>query len=210
MSIEVGSDEFVDDYGIEMPEPTVADPVILPVELINVVLIAFYVLVLLTLLARWLRLYLKRKQGTFRLVHANGRAVTGLHGQTILEVLRHHGIPHASVCGGRGRCTTCRVRVGRGLEECHPPEPLEQKALERIDATPDIRLACQTRPLRDVHVTPMVAAAEGLASLRRPGSVQGTEREVVAMFVDLRGSTRLGETRLPYDVLFILNRFSLR
>src|SRR6185436_16839331 len=30
---------------------------------------------------------------------------------------------------------------------------------------------------------------------------------VAAMFVDLRGSTQLGETRLPYDVVFILNQF---
>jgi adenylate cyclase len=27
------------------------------------------------------------------------------------------------------------------------------------------------------------------------------------MFIDLRGSTTLGEAKLPYDVLFILNRF---
>ena len=27
------------------------------------------------------------------------------------------------------------------------------------------------------------------------------------MFIDLRGSTRLGEGRLPYDVVFILNQF---
>jgi len=27
------------------------------------------------------------------------------------------------------------------------------------------------------------------------------------VFVDLRGSTTLGEARLPYDVLFILNQF---
>src|SRR6185436_6779242 len=30
---------------------------------------------------------------------------------------------------------------------------------------------------------------------------------VAAMFVDLRGSTQLGEARLPYDVVFILNQF---
>jgi adenylate cyclase len=39
------------------------------------------------------------------------------------------------------------------------------------------------------------------------GGVSGEEREVVAMFVDLRGSTKMGELHLPYDVLFILNRF---
>src|SRR6266850_927090 len=33
------------------------------------------------------------------------------------------------------------------------------------------------------------------------------ERGVVAMFVDLRGSTRIAESRLPYDVVFIMNQF---
>jgi adenylate cyclase len=207
VSMDISSDLFLEEYGIMAPEPGIAEPVVTPADLRDVILIVFYTMVLAALLARWLRLYLKRKQGTFKLVHANGKSLVGIHGQTLLETLRQHGIPHASVCGGRGRCTTCRVRVGRGLEQCPRPGPLEEKALSRIDASPDIRLACQTRPVRDVHITPMVAAAEGLASLRRPGSVQGTEREVVAMFVDLRGSTRLGETRLPYDVLFILNRF---
>ena len=31
-------------------------------------------------------------------------------GFTILDASRTAGIPHASVCGGRGRCSTCRVR----------------------------------------------------------------------------------------------------
>ncbi|MEL0018591.1 MAG: adenylate/guanylate cyclase domain-containing protein, partial [Rickettsiales bacterium] len=35
----------------------------------------------------------------------------------------------------------------------------------------------------------------------------GQERQVAILFVDLRGSTKLGEERLPYDVVFILNQF---
>jgi adenylate cyclase len=36
----------------------------------------------------------------------------------------------------------------------------------------------------------------------------GTSRRLVTVvFVDIRGSTTLGEAKLPYDVLFILNRF---
>lgn len=125
----------------------------------------------------------------------------------MLETIRSHGVPHASVCGGRARCTTCRVRIGRGLDTCPAPSALEQQALKRIQAAPDVRLACQTRPVNDVQITPLVAAAEGMSALHRPGAVQGTEQQVVAMFVDLRGSTQLGEQRLPYDVLFVLNRF---
>ena len=44
------------------------------------------------------------------------RRVTVPRGFSILEASRWAAVPHASVCGGRGRCTTCRVRVWRGLE----------------------------------------------------------------------------------------------
>jgi adenylate cyclase len=37
--------------------------------------------------------------------------------------------------------------------------------------------------------------------------MEGAERLVTVMFIDLRGSTTLGEARMPYDVLFILNQF---
>jgi adenylate cyclase len=35
----------------------------------------------------------------------------------------------------------------------------------------------------------------------------GKERYIVSMFVDMRGSTRLAEARLPFDVVFLINRF---
>jgi class 3 adenylate cyclase len=39
------------------------------------------------------------------------------------------------------------------------------------------------------------------------GGLEGSERLITVMFVDLRGSTTIGEARLPYDVLYLLNRF---
>ena len=38
----------------------------------------------------------------------------------------------------------------------------------------------------------------------------GQERHVVSMFVDMRGSTRMAEKRLPFDTMFIVNRFVAR
>ena len=35
----------------------------------------------------------------------------------------------------------------------------------------------------------------------------GEERYLVSMFVDMRGSTKLAEKRLPFDTVFIVNRF---
>src|SRR3954469_13087267 len=45
------------------------------------------------------------------LAHPSGQKVPILPGASVLETLRDHGIPHASVCGGRARCTTCRIQV---------------------------------------------------------------------------------------------------
>jgi adenylate cyclase len=131
----------------------------------------------------------------------------GAAGSSLLEAIRESGIAHASVCGGRARCTTCRVRIASGLQHLPPPAALETEALARIGADPNVRLACQVRPRADVWVTPLVPAHANSAMARRPGGVGGRERQVVAMFVDLRGSTALGEARLPYDVVFILNQF---
>ena len=62
-------------------------------------------------------------------------------GWTVLEASRSHGIPHMSVCGGRARCSTCRVRVTAGLAACEPPGEDEARTLERVGAQPEVRLA---------------------------------------------------------------------
>jgi adenylate cyclase len=167
-------------------------------------LLTFFALLAVTLLARWLR---SRIGGTYQLRLSSGRVVTAPVGRSILEALRDEGIPHASVCGGRARCTTCRVRVGDGLAKLAAPAPLEAQALARIDAPPNVRLACQARPRSDVAVAPLLPPGAGPATARRPGAPQGRERPVVAMFVDLRESTKLCESRLPYDAVFIMNQF---
>lgn len=158
-----------------------------------------------TLLARWLRTHIG---ATYRVRHASGRVITAPVGRSILEAIRDEGIAHAAVCGGRARCTTCRVRVSDGLAQLPPPSRLETQALARIEAPPNVRLACQTRPTVDVAVTPLLPPNVAPASIEQPRSgAQGRERRIVAMFVDLRDSTRLGEGRLPYDVVFIMNQF---
>ena len=166
----------------------------------------FIGLLALVLVARPARRLLRERRGTYRLLHSSGRSITAPIGQSLLETLREAGIPHASVCGGRARCTTCRVRVGRGPVPLPPPSALEMHALQRIDAAPDVRLACQLRPQRDVRITPLLPANADVTKAMARES-QGRERAVAVMFVDLRESSRLGEERLPYDVFFILNRF---
>ena len=40
---------------------------------------------------------------------------------TLLEISRANRVPHLSVCGGKARCSTCRVRVLAGLEDLPAP-----------------------------------------------------------------------------------------
>ena len=163
-------------------------------------------LLVLALAARILRRSLHTRRGAYRIHHSNGRVITAPIGHSVLEALREAGVPHASVCGGRARCTTCRVRIGHGSKSLPPPGATETSALQRIAADKNVRLACQLRPSHAVHITPLLPPHVGPAELDA-GRSPGRERTVAVMFVDLRESSRLGEQRMPYDVLFILNRF---
>jgi len=156
---------------------------------------------------RELRLWRLRNRKLPRLTHASGRVMPILAGASILETLRQQGVPHAALCGGRARCTTCRVLVTKGGEGLPPASGLEAAALARIGATPGMRLACQLRPSADISVMPLLAPDAGAAEGSMRGGFEGSERLITVVFVDMRGSTSLGESKLPYDVLFILNRF---
>ncbi|MGD1877716.1 MAG: adenylate/guanylate cyclase domain-containing protein [Kiloniellaceae bacterium] len=172
------------------------------------VVYGFFALLALTLALRALWRLWQRRQGMVRLIYPGGRQVTVRKGQTILAASHLARVPHASVCGGRGRCSTCRVRVGRGGAALPPPGREERRVLARVGAAPNVRLACQTEVFDDCEVTPLLPAAAGPVQARpRPGYLQGDEREIAILFADLRGFTTLSEDRLPYDVVFILNRY---
>ena len=168
----------------------------------------FLAIVGIVLVARYGRLAIHRRPSLPRIHHAHGHVIPVLPGATVLEAIRGAGIEHASVCGGRGRCSTCRVRVGAGADALPQPDAVEQRVLARIGAPPTVRLACQIRPGRDIEVTPLLpstaAARDG-----RPGPTyhSGQEREIAILFADLREFTKLSESRLPYDVVFLLNRY---
>ena len=169
--------------------------------------VAYLALTLLPFAARGVRSWLYRRRRPPLLSHSNGRILPILPGATVLEALRENGIPHASVCGGRARCTTCRILVTKGLDRLPEPTGLEARALARIGATPGMRLACQICPTADISVMPLLAADAGAAEGMVRGGLEGSERLMTVLFVDLRGSTSLGEAKMPYDLLYILNQF---
>lgn len=150
---------------------------------------------------------LNRGRG-IRITYPDGRVVRSLPGPTLLEISRQANIPHASVCGGRGRCSTCRTRILSGAGSLELPGTTEARVLNRIGASPDLRLACQLRPTADLAVRPLfpIRDAEPV-DLASEAYRWGREQEVAILFVDIRGFTTFSEQRLPYDVVYLLNEY---
>ncbi len=169
--------------------------------------LAFAFLLAITLVARAVREVIERGSSV-RITYPGRRVVTVPVGFSILEASRQERIPHASVCGGRGRCSTCRVRILSGAGPLPPPRPTEARVLARLNAPADVRLACQLRPVHDLSLMLLIPPSmKPMESLEHPGIMAGREREVCVMFADLRGFTKIAEKRLPYDVVFLLNRY---
>ncbi|TXL72079.1 adenylate/guanylate cyclase domain-containing protein [Vineibacter terrae] len=161
------------------------------------------------LAARPLRDLWERRHGVVRIRYSADRVVVVPAGPSLLEISRGAGVPHPGVCGGRGRCSTCRVRIG-GPDRARLPEPttVEAKVLARIGAPPNVRLACQIHPpAGDYHVTPLMSPSVGPSDAWRRSSGHGSERFIAVLFADIRGFTALSEGRLPFDVVFVVNRY---
>jgi adenylate cyclase len=148
------------------------------------------------------------RKATLRIRYGSGEEVSVPVGLTVLEASRLARIPHTSVCGGRGRCSTCRIVVTEGAAQLPSASAEEARVLARIGAPPDVRLACQLVPTQSIAVT-LVVGPIGSLPRRAGGSERavGEEREIAVLFADLRGFTRIAEHKLPYDVVMILNRY---
>jgi adenylate cyclase len=163
----------------------------------------------LTLLARAARHITERRAGLITITYPAERRIRVPRGFSVLDASRLHNIRHAAICGGRGRCSTCRIRILGSDARLPPPAPYERALLEGIGADPaSIRLACQLRPTTSLTIVPLIppALAGAFVAGRQPRT-PGEERFVAAMFIDLRGSTALAQQRTPFDSVFLLGRF---
>jgi adenylate cyclase len=172
-------------------------------------LIGYLGLVAMVLLARGVRALGERRAGMISLSYGNGRTLRVPKGLSVLEASLRHRVPHASVCGGRARCSTCRIRI---IGDCSAlPEPSQREAfvLARVGTSdPSIRLACQLRPSADLSFFQLFLPGTTTANTHASNPARiGQERYLVSLFVDMRGSTQFAEKRLPFDTVFVVNRF---
>lgn len=163
----------------------------------------FLALLVLTALTYGAQKMLRRRRSV-RITYRHGPSVTAEKGMTLLEMSRANAIPHTALCGGKGRCTTCRVVIEDGGEALEPPVGAEARSLAAAKAPANMRLACQIRPETPLTVCRMFRP-DGQPG--RAHASQGEEHQLAILFLDMRGFTARTSGQLPYDVVFLLNRF---
>lgn len=120
-------------------------------------------------------------------------------------------IPH--LCGGLGRCSTCRIRVLEGGAELSERTDKEAAMALKLDFPDEIRLACQTVTSGSVEFWRLVLdkidleMASQLGTGHYTGPVGREVKDAAVMFADVAGFTSMSEVLPAYDIVHILNRF---
>ncbi|WP_230173429.1 adenylate/guanylate cyclase domain-containing protein [Rhizobium sp. CECT 9324] len=167
----------------------------------------FAFLLVALLLFRLLR-KLRERVHQIAVRYPDGQVVHVPRGFSILEASRLGGVPHYAACGGKGQCSTCRVQVVTAEGTLPAIGTLEQRTLIRIKPEPGVRLACQLRPTVNLTVAPLlVAMPDTIVPANSQEVSPGRERDIAVLFCDLRNFTTLTESRLPFDIVFLLNRY---
>lgn len=133
-------------------------------------------------------------------------------GEFLLNASKLADIPHLHVCGGAARCSTCRVVVVDGLANCSEPNRAEQAIRQQLCFQGSMRLACQTQVLGDVTVRRLVIDTEDAEAIahqvkHKKAPTPAEEKYLAILFADIRNFTALAEHLLPYDVMYVLNRY---
>jgi len=134
----------------------------------NRFLVAYFTALALVLGLRAWRLRGGGGRREIQVSYTGGPTVRTSMGRSLLEISRANEIPHASVCGGKGRCGTCRVRIVEGGESLPPRGDIEKAMLLRIEAPEDVRLACQLVPTQDLAVERLLSELVDLKAVARP------------------------------------------
>ena len=132
-------------------------------------------------------------------------------GTTLLDAGLAAGLRVTHACGGKGKCSTCRVLFLTGSAGAPARNAAESAVAGQRGLPPDVRLSCQTPVRGDATVRFLVRddedqdlVREEVAAGAAPGA--GEERRLAVLFCDVRDFTAFAESHPPYDVIHVLNR----
>ncbi len=142
----------------------------------------------------------------FSIEYVGERCVEVHAGDKLLDISQHYHIPHMCVCGGIARCSTCRVDILDGLNNCAPRTEAETQVALAKNFPPNIRLACQTQVQGPVRLRRLVLDDTDAEEAMQRNTI-GKERKLAVLFCDVRAFTPFVENNLAYDVVHLLNRY---
>ncbi len=140
------------------------------------------------------------------------RQVDCLGNNTILEATLEANINHTHACGGQGKCSTCRVSLMAGIENCKPRNEAEQRIATKLNFPAEIRLACQTRINGNISIRRMVSDKLDMDLIseqfsEKSGIALGRQQNLTIVFTDIVNYTSFAEKFPPYDIVHVLNRY---
>jgi class 3 adenylate cyclase/nitrite reductase/ring-hydroxylating ferredoxin subunit len=131
--------------------------------------------------------------------------------ETLLDAALRSNVPFAHACGGRAKCSTCRVWVLDGLIDCPNRNEAESTMADRLKLASEIRLACQLKPEGELRVRRLVLDETDLMMTSQLGGSaamrSGEAKHVAVFFSDIVDFTSISERLSPYDVMYLLNRY---
>lgn len=80
------------------------------------------------------------------------KEVTGKAGSSALQLLHENYVDWMHACGGKGRCTTCKMIIVNGTEALGSLTVVETRYRSTGELAVTERLACQTKILGDCTV----------------------------------------------------------
>ncbi len=131
---------------------------------------------------------------------------------TILEATLAANINHTHACGGQGKCSTCRISVMNGIENCNPRNSAELRIADKLSFPDEIRLSCQTKITGDISIRRMVSDKFDMDVIAEQFSKDskvafGSQQKLTIVFTDIVNYTSFAEKFPPYDIVHVLNRY---
>ena len=132
--------------------------------------------------------------------------ITIAEDQTILEASLSNNIVHYNACGGKAKCSTCRVLVVDGEESLTQPNKRERSLAEKNNFP--TKVTGNHAKIKRIIMDEFDADLYTSENCNGGSKVVGEEREMVLFFLDIRNFTPFIESHLTFDVVHVIRRLS--
>lgn len=83
----------------------------------------------------------------------NKELINNVNSKSILNIIHENQIDWMHACGGKGRCTSCKMVIHFGIESLNEPNDAEKRMIEKGRLAKNERLACQNKLIDDIEIS---------------------------------------------------------